>query len=67
MQLFTKILQLSVRPNDDILPASYNIPLLIVKSGKLHTIGEDSILPAVSDVILTVIRKPACDIIKKFQ
>ncbi|GBP21522.1 SCAN domain-containing protein 3 [Eumeta japonica] len=36
--------------NDDGLRASYNISLLIAKSGKLHTIGEQLILPAVEEV-----------------
>ncbi|GBP18407.1 Protein FAM200B [Eumeta japonica] len=43
--------------NDDSLQASYNIILLITKSGKLHTIGEQLILPAVEEVLKTVLQK----------
>lgn len=51
--------------DDDGLHASYNISLLIAKSGKPHTIGEELILPAVSEVIRTVLHKPASDIIRR--
>ncbi|CAH2005810.1 unnamed protein product [Acanthoscelides obtectus] len=50
--------------NDDGLRASYNISLLIAKSGKPHTIGQKLILPAVEKVLKTVLHKPASDIIK---
>ena len=49
----------------DGLRASYNISLLIAKCGKPHTIGEELILPAVSEVLQTVLHMPACDVIKK--
>ena len=39
--------------SSDGLRASYNISLLIAKSGKPHTIGEELILPAVSEVLRT--------------
>ncbi|CAH2015607.1 unnamed protein product [Acanthoscelides obtectus] len=51
--------------NDDGLRASYNSSLLITKSGKPHTIGEKLILPAVEEVLKTVLHKPASDIIKR--
>ena len=53
--------------DDDGLRASYNISLLIAKSGKPHTISEELILPAVSEVISTVLNKPAFDISKRNQ
>ncbi|CAH1997541.1 unnamed protein product [Acanthoscelides obtectus] len=51
--------------NDNGLRASYNISLLIAKSGKPNTIGEMLILPAVEEVLKTVLHKPASNIIKK--
>jgi hypothetical protein len=51
------------KQDDDGLRASY-ISFPIAKSGKPHTIGE-LILPAVSEVIRTVLHKPPSDIIKK--
>ncbi|CAH2006697.1 unnamed protein product [Acanthoscelides obtectus] len=51
--------------NDDGLRASYNISLLIAKSGKPHTIGEKLILLAVEEDLKTVLHKPASDIIKR--
>ncbi|CAH1977757.1 unnamed protein product [Acanthoscelides obtectus] len=50
---------------DDGLLASYNISLLTAKSGKPHTIGEKLILPAVEEVLKTVLHKPASDIVKR--
>ncbi|XP_026532395.1 SCAN domain-containing protein 3-like [Notechis scutatus] len=52
------------QPNTDGLCASYNISLLIAKSGKPHTIGEELILPAISEVLSTVLHKSPHDIIK---
>jgi hypothetical protein len=51
------------KQDDDGLRASYNISLLISKSGKPHTVGEELILPAVSEVLRTVLHKPPSDII----
>ena len=47
------------------LRASYNISLLIAKSRKPHTIGEELLLPAVNKVLRTVLHKLPSDIIKK--
>jgi hypothetical protein len=52
------------KQDDDGLCASYNIFLLIAKSGKPHTIGEELNLPVVSEVLRTVLHKPPSDIIK---
>ncbi|XP_056647440.1 SCAN domain-containing protein 3-like [Diorhabda sublineata] len=60
-----KMFTLTSQRNDGGFRASYNISLLIAKSGKPHTIGEQLILPAVEEVIKTVLHKPAFDIIKK--
>ncbi|XP_013927350.1 PREDICTED: protein ZBED8-like, partial [Thamnophis sirtalis] len=50
--------------NTDGLRASYNISMLIAKSGKPHTIGEKLILPAISEVLSIVLHKSPHDIIK---
>ncbi|KFD48236.1 hypothetical protein M514_15905, partial [Trichuris suis] len=49
----------------DGLLASYNISLLIAKSGKAHTIGEELLIPVISEVLNTVLHTPAADVIKK--
>jgi hypothetical protein len=49
--------------NDDGLWESYNISLIIAKSGKPHTIGEQLILPAVEEVLKTV--ESLFDILKR--
>ncbi|KFM67243.1 SCAN domain-containing protein 3, partial [Stegodyphus mimosarum] len=61
----SKLFSSASKQDDDGLRASYNISLLIAKTGKPHTIGEDLILPAVKEVITTVLHKPATDIIRK--
>lgn len=43
--------------SSDGLRASYNISILIASSGKPHTIGVELILPAVSDVLHTLLHK----------
>ena len=48
----------------DGLHASYNIPLLIARSGKPHIIGEELILPAVREILHTVVHKSHDQIIK---
>lgn len=49
------------------LRVSYNISLTIEKSGKPHTIGEKWILPAVEEVLQTVLRKSSSNIIKRIS
>ncbi|KAH1021787.1 hypothetical protein HUJ04_011272, partial [Dendroctonus ponderosae] len=44
-----------------LIPSSYNISLLIAKSGKAHTIEEELILPAIEEVLKTVLHKPLFD------
>jgi hypothetical protein len=53
--------------NTDGFRVSYNISLLIAKSGKPHIIGEELIIPAVSEVTKTVLHKSAEDIIRKIS
>ena len=60
MNMFTS----SSKNSDDGLKASYNISLLIAKADKLHTIGEERILPAVKEVIKTVLHKSPEQVIK---
>ena len=60
MNMFTS----SSKNSDDGLKASYNISLLIVKACKPHTIGEELILPAVKEVIKTVLHKSPEQVIK---
>ena len=60
MNMFTS----SSKNSDDGLKASYNISLLIAKAGKPHTIGEELILPAVKEVIKTVLHKSPEQVIK---
>ena len=60
MNMFTS----SSKNSDDDLKASYNVSLLIAKAGKPHTIGKELILPAVKDVIKTVLFKSPEQVIK---
>ncbi|GBP24961.1 Protein ZBED8 [Eumeta japonica] len=61
----SKLFSVAAKQDDDGLRASYNISLLIAQTGKPHTIGETLILPAIKEVITTVLHKPAADIIRK--
>lgn len=54
----------TLQQSTDGLRASYNISLLIARSGKPHTIGEELILPAVREVLHTVVHKSPDQIIK---
>ena len=60
MNMFTS----SSKNSDDSLKASYNISLLIAKAGKPQTIGGEPILPAVKEVIKTVLHKSPEQVIK---
>ncbi|GFX09304.1 zinc finger BED domain-containing protein 5 [Trichonephila clavipes] len=57
----------TLQRDDNGLQASHNISLLIEKSGKSHTIGEELILPAVEEVLKTVIPKSASVIIRRIS
>ena len=50
--------------NDDGLVASYKISLLIAKCGKPHTIGEKLILPAIREVISTVMHQDESSVVR---
>ena len=58
-----KVFASTSQREDDGLRASYNISLLIAKSGKPHTIGETLIIPAIEEVLKNLLHKPAADII----
>ncbi|KFD63479.1 hypothetical protein M514_24405 [Trichuris suis] len=45
----------------DCLRASFNISLMIARSGKAHTIGEELLQPVVSEVLRTVLHMPAAE------
>ncbi|XP_071394012.1 zinc finger BED domain-containing protein 5-like [Centroberyx affinis] len=50
--------------NDSGLVASYNISLLIAKCGQLFTIGEKLVLPAIKEVISTVMERDPTQVLK---
>ena len=60
----TSMFSNSSKQSTDDLRASYNISLLIAQSGKPHTIGETLILPALCEVLNTVLHKPFKQVIK---
>ena len=60
MSMFTSL----SKNSDDGRKASYNISLLIAKADKPHIIGEELILPAVKEVIKTVLHKSPKQVIK---
>ncbi|KFD56722.1 LOW QUALITY PROTEIN: hypothetical protein M513_02399 [Trichuris suis] len=51
--------------SSDGLRASYNLSLMIAKSGKPHTIGEQLLLPVVNEVLRATLHMPVTNIIKK--
>ena len=60
MNMFTS----SSKNSDDSQKAYWNISLLIAKASKPHTIGEELILPAVKEVIKTVLHESPEQVIK---
>ncbi|KFD46979.1 hypothetical protein M513_12169 [Trichuris suis] len=50
--------------NDGLL-ASYNISLLIAKSGKPHSTGKELLLPLISEVVRTLLHISPTEIIRK--
>ncbi|KFD60732.1 hypothetical protein M514_27088 [Trichuris suis] len=48
----------------DGLRASFNISLMIARSGKAHTIGEELFLPVISEGLHTILHMPAAETIK---
>uniref|UniRef100_A0A5S6R1W6 SCAN box domain-containing protein n=1 Tax=Trichuris muris TaxID=70415 RepID=A0A5S6R1W6_TRIMR len=47
------------------LSTSYKISLLIAKTGKPHTIGEELLIPAIAEVVETVLHQRARDVTNK--
>ncbi|KFD58523.1 hypothetical protein M514_00749 [Trichuris suis] len=66
-QQLPNMLSSTSRVEDDGLHASYNISLLIAKSGKAHTIGEELLLPVVSELLNTVLHRPSADPLSNVQ
>ncbi len=56
---------MDAKQDDNGLRSSYNISLLITQTCKPYTIGEELILPAIKEVITTVLHKPVADVIRK--
>ncbi|CDW54206.1 zf-BED domain containing protein [Trichuris trichiura] len=51
----------------DGLAASYRISMLIAKAGKPHTIGEKLMMPAIAEVLETVLQQNAHDVTRKIS
>ncbi|KAG9481570.1 hypothetical protein GDO78_010682 [Eleutherodactylus coqui] len=49
---------------DKGLLASYKVSLLITQCGKLHTIGETCVLPAVKEIVSTMLGPDTCAMVK---
>ncbi|KFD58164.1 hypothetical protein M513_00927 [Trichuris suis] len=49
----------------DGLLASYRIALMIAKTDKSHSVGEDLILPATAEILETVLHQPVPTIVSK--
>ncbi|CAI9722601.1 Hypothetical predicted protein [Octopus vulgaris] len=59
------LLQETSKQENDGLIASYNIELLVAKSGKFHTIGEALLHPVIEEVLSTIIHEKPDNIMKK--
>ena len=55
----------SCQKSVDGLPATYNLSLMLAKKGKPNRIGEELILPAVKEVLNTVLHHKACSSVIK--
>ncbi|CAI9723962.1 Hypothetical predicted protein [Octopus vulgaris] len=65
IQTFNTRLQETSKQENDGLIASYNIVLLVTKSGKFHTIGETLFRPVIEEVLSTVMHEKRDNIMKK--
>ncbi|CAI9721568.1 Hypothetical predicted protein [Octopus vulgaris] len=61
-QTFNTLLQETSKQENDGLIASYNIALLVAKSGKSHTIGETLLRPVIEEVLSTVMHEKSDNI-----
>ncbi|KFD52787.1 hypothetical protein M514_06278 [Trichuris suis] len=55
------------KPHQDGMLTLYRLVLMIAKSGKLHSITEDLILPAAAEILEEVLHLPACTIDTKIS
>ncbi|XP_029645727.1 zinc finger BED domain-containing protein 5-like [Octopus sinensis] len=65
IQTFKTLLQETSKQENDRLIVSYNIALLVAKSGNSHTIGEILLCPFIKEVLSTIMHKKTDCIMKK--